>query len=374
MHKAIRLSGICLVVLALNSCKNDLKIIAPYKEIPQVHAIITPQDSIHMIRINKIFLGEGNANDMAQVPDSVNYKAGDLTVWLERYVNGVKTVAEQNTGKTELYFRDSTVTLEDGAFAKFQRVYVMNDKLFNDGVYKLTIKNNHTGNVFTSTTTVIGPVPSSGLPPFQAPYYPYTPQPTDPPYFYVDYSNQSTNYTVRTKPAPGGFIHDLTIRIHYYDKVTPNGSHPDGKIYHMYDFVFFPKQLYEIQNISNNDYFVFSFKSPSLFEDFGAKLVNAPLPPAFLGRKVYKVDYICLAASQEYYDYLQFSAPSLSFAQEKTLYSNFTNRAALGIFTFRSRYQISKVVANAFVDEFANNKYTCSYYFLKSDDTFGSCP
>jgi hypothetical protein len=368
MRKALNITGISLLALALNSCKNDLNILAPYKEIPQVHAIITPQDSIHMIRVNKIYLGEGNANDMAQVPDSVNYKAGDLTIWLERYVYGNKSAAEQSTGKTEVYFHDSIVQLEEGAFARTQRVYVASDKLFSDGVYKLFIKNNHTGNLFTSASTPVAPVPSTGLPPFAPPYYPYTPQPSDPSYFYIDYSNQNTTYGIRTKAAANGYIHDLTIRLYYYDVV------PSGKIYRTYDYIFFPKQLYEQKKFSNVDYFEFTFKSSNLFAEFANVVKEIPNQVGFQGRKVWKIDYICMAASQEYYDYLQFSAPSLSFAQEKVLYSNFDNRAALGIFTFRSRYQVSKVMANAFIDEFAYNKYTCGLFFLKSDDTFGSCP
>ena len=94
MLKALKIASISLLgILLFNSCKNDLKIIAPYKEIPQVHAILTPQDPMQMIRINKIFLGEGDANLMAQVPDSINYKTGELTVMLDRFVNVSKVAA-----------------------------------------------------------------------------------------------------------------------------------------------------------------------------------------------------------------------------------------------------------------------------------------
>ena len=56
------------------SCKNELNINAPYKEVPSVYAVLNPQDPIQMIRINKVFLGEGNANEMAQISDSINYR------------------------------------------------------------------------------------------------------------------------------------------------------------------------------------------------------------------------------------------------------------------------------------------------------------
>ncbi len=375
MLKAFKIASIsALGILLFNSCKNDLKIIAPYKEIPQVHAILTPQDPMQMIRINKIFLGEGNANVMAKEVDSVNYKAGELSVMLERFVNGSKVAAELNTGKTELYFRDSLIQTDPGAFATTQRVYLCNDRLFSSGIYKLTIKNNHTNNVFTATTTAMDSVPATGFSPFAAPYYTFTPSPFDPPYYYIDYSNQTgTNYIVRTKASNGGFLHDLTIRVHYFDSV-PISAAPQGKINHTLDFIFFPQQLYQQIDFNNTKYFNFSFKGAALFAECGNLLAMRKDPPGFMGRKTFRVDFITYAATQDYYDYLQFSAPSLSFAQEKILYSNFTNRGAMGIFTFRTRCQVQKVMSTTFVDEFSFNKYTCKYNFFSSNLAAIGCP
>jgi hypothetical protein len=375
MLKALKIASFSVLgMLLFSSCKNDLKIIAPYKEIPQVHAIITPQDPMQMIRINKIFLGEGNANIMAKEADSVNYKAGELTVMLERFVNGSKVAAEVNAGKTELYFRDSLIQTEPGVFSTTQRVYLCNDRLFSSGIYKLTIKNNRTNNVFTATTTAIDSVRVTGFPPLAAPYYTFTPALNEPAYSWVDYSNQTgANYIVRTKSTSGGFIHDLTIRIHYFDSV-PTSVAADGKIYQSLDYIFQPKQLYEQIDFNNSKYFNFSFKGSSVFAECGNLLSIRKNPSGFMGRKVYRVDFISNAATQDYYDYLQFSAPSLSFAQEKILYSNFDNRAAIGIFTFRTRCAVKKVPANVFVDEFRYNKYTCQYNFFTNDLSQVGCP
>lgn len=355
------------------SCKNDLTIIAPYKEIPSVYAIITPQEPMQMIRINKVFLGEGDANQMAKVMDSVNYKAGELSVKLERYVNGAKTTAGISaTGPvSEIIFRDSVIKTVEGAFNNNQRVYISNDKLFGSGVYKLIIKNNTTGNEFTASTTAMDSVPLTGLPPFAAPFHPVPYDPSNPPFYYIDYSNiNSANpYIVRTKPSNGGFIHDLTIRVHYFDS-TLGG----GKIFRYLDYVFPPKQLKDLDRFNNTDYFSFSFRATSLFLEFGNMLLRRDDPPGFVGRKTYKIDFISYAATQDYYDYLQFAAPSLSFAQEKILYSNFDERKALGLFTFRTRCLISKDMATTFVDQFALNKNTCRFRFFFSNNTLGSCP
>src|SRR4051812_46051902 len=102
-------------LLIFSSCKNDLKLNAPYKEYPSIYAVLNPQDGIQMIRVNKVFLGEGDANKMAQVADSINYPAGELTITLERFINGNKSPATP-TGDGVIEFHDSIVQTLPGAF------------------------------------------------------------------------------------------------------------------------------------------------------------------------------------------------------------------------------------------------------------------
>ncbi len=363
-----------ILTLLLNSCKNDLNIIAPYKEIPLVYAILTPQLDMQMIRINKVFLGQGDANQMAQVPDSVNYKPGELTVKLERFFNGAKVAAASTpTGNVmDVYFRDTLIQTEPGAFTTTQRVYVCNEKLFTYGEYKLTIKNNRTGNEYKATATSLDSVPLSYLPPMAAPFYgdPALQNPWEPPSSWVDYSNTNTStpYIVRTKAAPGAYLHDLTIRIHYYDSLAT------GRVNRFLDYSFNPKLPKEMQPLSSNMYFNFSFTGNSLFQELGNMLKERGNPAGVLGRMAYRVDFICYAAKEDYYEYLQYSAPSLTFAQEKIIFSNFEKRAALGIFSFRSRCMIKKAMDIRFIDAFASNKHTCRYLFWESDFDRPGCP
>ena len=96
-------------ILFLTSCNNTLKVNAPYTEIPTIYAVLNPQEAIQMIRVNKVFLGEGNANEMAQVADSINYQAGDLAVTLERFVNGNQVAATPTSNKLTITFHDSII-------------------------------------------------------------------------------------------------------------------------------------------------------------------------------------------------------------------------------------------------------------------------
>ncbi|MCB0764858.1 MAG: hypothetical protein R2815_09140 [Flavobacteriales bacterium] len=63
----------------LFGCSSDLDINAPYKNITVVYGLLNMRDSIHFVKINKAFLGEGDALVYAQVPDSSEFHGEDIT-------------------------------------------------------------------------------------------------------------------------------------------------------------------------------------------------------------------------------------------------------------------------------------------------------
>jgi hypothetical protein len=175
MRSALKLTAVLTAIIGLfNSCKNELHILAPYKESVSVYGILNPDTNLQIIRINKIFLGEGNAFQMAQVQDSVNYKAGQLTVTLERFVNGVQAPTTKNNTKTQIVLRDSLIQLTNTSnpiFNSNQRIYVTGDRLFHSGTYKLKIVNNTTQSTFTAQTVMVDTVRQSFAQPLASPFW-----------------------------------------------------------------------------------------------------------------------------------------------------------------------------------------------------------
>ncbi len=345
----------CLSVLLFNSCKNDLKLNAPYKEIPSIYAMLNPQDKIQMIRINKVFLGEGDANQMAQVADSINYPAGDLLVTLTRFSNGSQIPATPNGNKQVITFRDSVVQAADGAFNKTQRVYVTSDPLFKTGDYVLTVKNIKTNNVFTARSTALDSINgSTGIRPLTInPLYPYPPNTSLAEY--VDYQN----YDISVRYLPNeAKLYQLVIRMHFYDSLFNH-----QKTYNYVDYAFGNKNAKDVEKIGLASYINNTAKRADLFAATGINLGKMKLNDNIYGRKMYKIEFLIYSTTQDYLDYLQFVSPSLSITQNKPLYSNFKDRAALGIFTFRTRCSVVKEMSTSFISEFAYNKSTCIYRF-----------
>jgi hypothetical protein len=59
-------------------CSTDLDINAPYKETTVVYALFNQREDTHFVKINKAYLGEGDALAFAQIRDSSEYTAEDI--------------------------------------------------------------------------------------------------------------------------------------------------------------------------------------------------------------------------------------------------------------------------------------------------------
>jgi hypothetical protein len=344
------------------SCKNDLKLNAPYKEYPTIYAILNPQDPIQMIRINKVFLGEGDANKMAQVSDSINYPAGELLITLKRYVAGVQTSATPSNPNGIITFRDSIIQAGPGTFNTSQRVYVSSDKLYTSGQYVLTVLNTKTKNVFTAKTDAFDCVQLSGYTPLCNPPYPVDPAlgQADNTSFYVNYGKPQSSYSIWYRPNAAA-IYQLTMRFHYVDSLISGNN-----AYGIVDFAFPNQLLRDVTTNSQGTILSNIFKGSELYAAVGNILSKNPSINANIsGRRMDRVEFTVYASNQDYADYLQFAAPSLSIAQDKPLYSNFANHDALGIFAWKTRLNIVKEMATEFKTQFAIDPNTCRYKFYQ---------
>ena len=96
--------------LLLSGCSNDFEVTAPWKEIPVVYGILSPQDTAHYIRIEKAFLDpDKSAFEIAQIADSLYYPESSITVWLERTDNQNRISLHRVDGALEGHPREPGV-------------------------------------------------------------------------------------------------------------------------------------------------------------------------------------------------------------------------------------------------------------------------
>ncbi len=366
MYLKHKIFGFLALTQALfNSCKNDLDILAPYKETISVYGLLNAQDSIQYVRINKVFLGEGNAYQMAQVSDSINYKEGVLEVTLQRFLypsTSPQLTTIGNPTKKNIYLRDTVIQTQSGAFNSTQRLYITSDRLFSSGDYLLTITNKETGKVFTSKTVMVDNkiIPSTSTSqPLAGPYYPVPFNASNPTWYYLDYSIPSVLRKIRFFSIPNAREYQPIMRLHYIDSLiggTTVQKYIDYKFYSVTS-----------NDLTGGEQLEVAFYM-SEFYDLMYNKLSAESNPNLLYRRAIKMDFIVTSIAQDFYDFLKISSPSTSVAQDKPTYSNIDGDA-YGIFSSRSTFHVSKHLANAFLDYMASTKPTCNLRFVKSDGT-----
>lgn len=359
------------LVVFFTSCKNDLKVNAPYKEIPSIYAVLNPTESEQMIRINKVFLGEGDANKMAKVSDSVNYAENELEVKLERFSDGKKVQASASRGlgadSLDIIFTERMIETQPGSFSTSQRVYVTRHKLFEVGEYHLTVTNRHTGNVFRASASSLKPVDFSMFKPLSdLPNYPYPGNtPND---AYIDYSqpNLKPPYEIRYMTNTA-YSYQLLIRFHINDSLQGQSSEV------LVDYNAGTKTMRDAQKLNSVgvSFMSHTFTGGGIYSTLANELVKRKND--IIGRRVNYLEYIVYSSTLEYSDYMDYIKPSLSINQNKPLYSNFENGAALGLFTFRSRRSVTKQASTFYLNAIASNAATCSHKFFNQFLTVPGC-
>jgi hypothetical protein len=136
--------------LLWSGCKNDLDVLADYKDIIVTYGLLNPADTAHYIRLSKVFGGEGNALTFAQQPDSIGFPVGTVDVKIQQWKNG------QLIQTFQLY-ADTAIPRDPGVFqSPYQILYRGVFPVLTDGsIYKLSILDLRKGTTLTAQTQIV---------------------------------------------------------------------------------------------------------------------------------------------------------------------------------------------------------------------------
>lgn len=367
-----------LIVLTLvftslfTSCKNDLEVLAPGKESVSVYGILNPNERTQNIRINRVYLTDGDAVVAGQDASTINFGPGELRVSLQRFMNGSTTptlTTVANSIKKEIVFTETVVTTESGAFSSSQRLWQTSDKLFSTGEYKITITNLATNAVYTAQTTVIDsvkpfgtqqPMPFLYIPTQPLTYpmhgnYPANPISTDKPK-YVNYDVPTATYAIKFRTIPNARLYGVVMRFHYIDSLLSGGVSTD---YVDYNFT-----TYKSSDLLGGSLVeAFTFTGDAFYRNLGAEMAKKSSANV-RNRRSFYMEYIVTAGAENLNEFLQINAPSATIAQDKPIYTNING--GVGIFSSRSISIATKDMWNDFIDKIACNPNTNPYLFCNS--------
>lgn len=299
-----------LIPLLFGSCSTDFDTIADYKETVVVYGLLDQLSNEQLIKINKAYLGEGNALLMAQEKDSINY-ADILNVSMEEIDGNGNVLA------TFSLLRDTSFLKDSGMFNyPFQVIYkLVGQQLHINSNYRLKVKNTQTGLEAKSTTSLLGNINLKT--PGASQKFNFT---------------LPVNFSVQYAPASGAKIYNLTLRFHYTETNIVSGLTTDKYV----DW-FLPDEVVDI-NATNDMKFI--IPREDFYKVLGA---NIPVDPDMV-RHVgnpdvaggFSMEVRITSGSENLYKYMQLTTPSSSIVQERPPFSNIEN--GVGLFTGRSLF------------------------------------
>ncbi len=331
-------------------CSTDLDINAPYKDITVIYGLLNMRDSVHYIKINKAFLGEGDALTFAQIADSNEWADADITsAKVHRVVNGART---------ESFDLTPTVVSgrEPGVFyGPDQKVYTFSETYtgsISQGGQNIPIYLNPDwdydvevvvkGSTVSARTTIVNDFSFQGI-------------------------DQNLGQDINLVSGSGFSNYELNWT-----------SSQDGKRY-VADYRF---NYREIRGADTSELLSFTQRLGTVVrtssgpsqpmavnlsgEQFFSAIANQVTPDPTVTRRLFLgVDFLVSVANEEFHTYLTLSEPVSGIIEDRPSYSNITN--GFGIFGSRyTRAIIGKTLGGNSLEELRFGSYTGGLQFCSA--------
>lgn len=292
-----------LILPLLFSCETDFDVNANWKDVTIVYGLIDPNNEDQLIKINKAYLGQGDAIQMASISDSTNYDPSNLIVKIHR-------VREQvfNTYDTlsTVVLTDTVLDKDDGLFSTDDNIIYTFKKpssFYNtNSIYVLEILNLSSGQKVTSETEIINSFSFESL---------------NPSFEWGLYNGElADSLRFRTKNiewqnSNNGVIYQLDILINYLESGIVNSLSWSQ-----------PLVEYSSGNMS------LKIKGDQFFQFLENNLDNNTT------KQFLNLDLVMTIGAQDLKTYIDVNQPFSGIVQERPVFSNIDN----GVGLFSSRY------------------------------------
>jgi|APGre2960657404_1045060.scaffolds.fasta_scaffold11388_2 hypothetical protein len=302
----------------LTSCNEDVDLIGDFEETAVVHGLLDKSDSIHFIKINRAFIGPGNALEISQIPDSNEFQQVDATI--TEFVNG-----SQDRVWTLL---DTLVENKDpnGVFyAPYQKMYYFKttstEPLNANAIYKLHISINGDDILIDGETEIVSGIGTSA----------------DGQTFRFDFVDDPGVYFEKGLSVSSGNSHiiNATLEVKFFEYTAPGVGALKS----------FKWNLGESE-VEPNGSKTFTMNGKTFYDLVLANITNNP---SINQRKMYSIKVIATGGGEDLFNYMTVNAPSSTLAQSKPSFTNLSvnaNHKVVGIFSSRYTHSIEKTYIN----------------------------
>ena len=291
-------------------CSTDLDVTAPYKEITVVYALLNKNDNIHWVKINKAFLGDGDAFVYAQIADSTEYTDAEMA---DAHMERVD--ADGNVLAT-IPLRDTILTdRPEGIFTwPVHKMYYFHGDLPNghlDSLSRYRLVANPKGNHVEAITPLV-----NDLTPYST-----TNNPTSA--ISLVQNNAYQSYPIKWETTGNGRRYEAYYRFHYDEIMT------DGSVHTKYFDTFVGSVISssgpgQVDQVTVNG---------QLFFQTVANRVPVPNEDEVQQRVFRGIEFFWWVAAPDLHTYLQLANPISGIVEERPDFSNVTG--GYGLFSSR---------------------------------------
>jgi len=307
------------LIFVLQSCETDFELNTQWKDIPVVYGVLNPSSGVQHIRIQRAFLGEGNALTFTQIADSNFYDTAMISAKIVEL--NENTVVRNLMLKAKKIHRDSTsqspfynpaspyvwvYTTEPYPYFEIESITKDTIWFDPDHTFRIEIANKKTGKLITGTTPIVGRVN------LKTPSY-------DPANPYINILNNSTSLSnIKWTKTGDGARYESILRF-YYKEYHPGANDTTIQYVDMnFGYLTAP-------NAGNE--FVIKFFGADYYKSLTTKIpANRDVK-----RIAYRFSIIMNTIGDELKIYLDLNSPSTGLIQERPLYTNMSE--GYGIFS-----------------------------------------
>ena len=303
---------ILLMAIGFFSCETDIDVNAEPTDITVVYGLIDPEDTVHYLKINKAFLGEGSALDLAANSSNYTYADNELDVSLD----------DGNGNNYTLIRVVNEIPKDEGIFDSSTNVlYKFTEPNINrNAIYTLNIVNTVLNKEVNAKTRIIGNSSVS------------SPKVTNTLGFWSGTVSSGEYVSETVTVSAGGNVGRIQAYVvfNYTEYYTlASGIAPVVKK------VTINLGEEQVAN-SSNDRLNYLLRGQSFIDNIIANVAANTTVANFSHRELDNLTIELSIAGSELNTYMEASAPSTTVNQDKPNYTNIEN--GIGIFSSRSYY------------------------------------
>ncbi|GAB4376798.1 MAG: hypothetical protein Kow0075_04350 [Salibacteraceae bacterium] len=320
-----------LFLVVFTACETDIDVIKPDEDVTIIYGLLEANKTIHFIRINKSFVGEKPASELAAINGINEYDDDEIIVAQVQEIDGNDNIIRAWDLKDTIY-----TNKEEGAFAnESNKAYYFEAKLNVDYRYRLFCEiepHGHSRKVVTAVTNIVGTGASGQLQEvvLETPRLSVSSSSnggtdrTRDEVKLVNNNGYATSYKVLWSTVSGAYRAQSYARMYYREKDSTNGtSVPDS--------ITLPIGSKSINSIGQIE---FNFNTSEWYFTIGSNLSDIDVATSPVRRHVNDtLQFYLELSNKELATYIEINQPVTGVLLDRPQYTNVSN--GIGIFASR---------------------------------------